>query len=63
MVGALIHVGSGRASPQWIAELLAARDRTRGAPTFAAAGLYFTGADYDSRFGLPPTIRAVETCA
>jgi tRNA pseudouridine38-40 synthase len=63
MVGALIHVGSGRASPQWIAELLAARDRTRGAPTFAADGLYFTGADYDSRFGLPPTVRAVETCA
>jgi hypothetical protein len=34
-------------------------DRTRGAPTFAPEGLYFTGADYDVRFGLPPTRRDV----
>ena len=36
-----------------------ARDRTRAAPTFAPDGLYFAGADYDARFGLPPTVRAV----
>ena len=35
-----------------------ARDRTRAAPTFAPDGLYFTGADYDARVGLPPTRRA-----
>ena len=32
---------------------------TRAAPTFAPDGLYLAGADYDARFGLPPTVRAV----
>jgi len=40
-------------------ELLAAADRSRGAPTFASDGLYFVGADYDARFALPPTRRDV----
>ena len=57
IVGALVYVGAGKQRPQWIAELLAGRDRTRGAPTFAADGLYFTGADYDAAFGLPSTRR------
>src|SRR5262249_32892753 len=55
IVGALIHIGSGKASPSWIAELIASRDRTRAAPTFAADGLYFTGADYAAQWRLPPT--------
>jgi tRNA pseudouridine38-40 synthase len=55
IVGALIHVGSGKAPPAWIDELLASRDRTRGAPTFAPEGLYFTGADYDPSWTLPST--------
>ena len=59
VVGALIHVGSGRRPPGWIPELLAARDRSRAAPTFAADGLYLAGVDYDARFGLPPTVRVV----
>jgi tRNA pseudouridine38-40 synthase len=59
IVGALVYVGAGRHEPSWIAELLAARDRTRAAPTFAPDGLYLAGADYDARFGLPPTVRAV----
>jgi tRNA pseudouridine38-40 synthase len=59
IVGALVVVGAGRMPPAWIGELLAARDRTRGAPTFAAEGLYFAGADYDARFGLPATVREV----
>jgi tRNA pseudouridine38-40 synthase len=63
IVGALVYVGAGRQPPAWIAELLAARDRTRAAPTFAADGLYFAGAEYDGRFGLPPTLRAVTLSA
>jgi tRNA pseudouridine38-40 synthase len=63
IVGALVFVGAGRKPATWIAELLAARDRTRGAPTFAAAGLYFRGADYDARFGLPATVRDVAAVA
>jgi len=57
IVGALVTVGSGKAPSSWMAELLAARDRTRGPATFAPDGLYFCGADYDARFGLPPTRR------
>jgi tRNA pseudouridine38-40 synthase len=59
IVGALVFVGAGRHDPAWIAELLSLRDRTRAAPTFGAEGLYLTGADYDARFGLPATVRAV----
>ena len=59
VVGALVDVGAGRQPPAWIAELLRAADRTRGAPTFASDGLYFTGADYDARFALPATRREI----
>ncbi len=59
IVGALVFVGAGRQDPAWLAQLLAARDRTRSAPTFAAEGLYLAGATYDPRFALPPTVRAV----
>jgi tRNA pseudouridine38-40 synthase len=59
IVGALVYVGAGRQRPEWIAELVAARDRTRAAPTFAPDGLYFVGADYDAAWALPPTRRDV----
>jgi tRNA pseudouridine38-40 synthase len=57
IVGALIDVGTNRRGPAWIEELLAAADRTCGAPTFAADGLYFRGSSYDPRFALPATVR------
>lgn len=57
IVGALVVVGSGRARPEWLAELVALRDRTRAAPTFAPGGLYFAGADYAPRWDLPATRR------
>jgi tRNA pseudouridine38-40 synthase len=60
IVGSLVYVGAGRQLPAWIGELLAGRDRARAAPTFAPDGLYLCGADYDARFGLPPTRRTVE---
>ena len=53
IVGALVHVGSGRQSPQWMADLLIARRRALGAPTFSPAGLYLAGVDYDPAMGLP----------
>jgi tRNA pseudouridine38-40 synthase len=59
IVGALVRVGAGKQDAVWLAGVLAGRDRTRSAPTFAAEGLYLAGADYDARFGLPPTVRAV----
>ena len=43
MVGSLVYVGKGKYPPEWIGELLAARNRTRAAPTFSPAGLYLAG--------------------
>jgi tRNA pseudouridine38-40 synthase len=59
IVGALIDVGTGKRGSAWMSELLAAADRTRGAPTFAPDGLYFRGAEYDAAFTLPATVRDV----
>jgi tRNA pseudouridine38-40 synthase len=53
VVGALVHVGIGRRPVAWIGELLAARRRALGAPTFSPAGLYLAGVEYDAAFGLP----------
>jgi tRNA pseudouridine38-40 synthase len=53
MVGSLAYVGQGRHPPEWIGELLASRDRTRAAPTFAAAGLYLAGVRYEKCWRLP----------
>lgn len=46
VVGCLVHVGKGRYPPDWLAGVLAARDRTHAAPTFMADGLYLTGVEY-----------------
>ena len=59
VVGALVYVGAGKHPPSWIGELLAGRDRTRAAPTFAPDGLYFTGVEYDAKWQLPSTRRPV----
>jgi tRNA pseudouridine38-40 synthase len=56
IVGALAYVGSGRRHPDWVVELLDSRDRTRGAPTFSACGLYLAGIDYPARWNLPATV-------
>jgi tRNA pseudouridine38-40 synthase len=61
IVGALVFVGAGKARESWIAELLAGRDRTRAAPTFAPDGLYLTGADYAAAWGLRCTRRRLPT--
>lgn len=57
IIGALLEVGRGRRPPQWTAQLLASRNRALAPPTAAAAGLYFTGADYPPRYKLPPCHR------
>lgn len=53
VVGSLLAVGEGRRDPEWIAALLAGRDRTRAAATFAPDGLYLDGAQYDERHAVP----------
>jgi len=46
MVGSLALVGEGRWQPEQMAEVLAARDRTRCGPVAPAEGLYLTAVDY-----------------
>ena len=45
--------------PTGSGEVLAARDRRRAAPTFAAGGLYLSGVQYDVSFGLPEPVDAM----
>lgn len=53
LVGALVHIGKGGASPSLMTDLLAQQDRTVAPPTFMPDGLYLTGVDYDVSLGLP----------
>lgn len=53
MVGVLVYVGKGAHPPEWIAELIAGRDRRLAAPTFSPSGLYLSGIEYDARWQLP----------
>lgn len=52
IIGALLQVGQGRQPAAWMGDLLAARDRTQGAPTFMPDGLYLSAIDYPPEFGL-----------
>jgi len=53
IVGSLLLVGCGERPPEWIAELLEKRDRTKAGPTAPSAGLLFLGPLYPRRWGLP----------
>jgi tRNA pseudouridine38-40 synthase len=53
IVGSLIAVGTGRRSPDWMAEILQGRDRTVAADTAPADGLYLVEVEYPERFRLP----------
>ena len=53
IVGTLVRVGTGEASPEWIVELLASRDRKLAGMTAPAAGLSLVTVRYPERFGLP----------
>jgi tRNA pseudouridine38-40 synthase len=59
IVGALLQVGARRKSPQWMAQILEGRDRTKAAPTASAAGLYLAGVEYESRWRLPSFPRMI----
>jgi tRNA pseudouridine38-40 synthase len=53
IVGSLVYVGDQRQPVDWIAKLLASRDRRQAAPTFMPDGLYLAGIAYDRSFTLP----------
>ena len=53
LVGVLVEIGRGAAPPEWAAEVLAARDRSRAGVTAPAQGLTLVGVRYPPRYGLP----------
>lgn len=52
ILGALVQVGQGRETVDYVAQVLEARDRTQGAPTFSPDGLYLTDVTYPG-YSLP----------
>jgi tRNA pseudouridine38-40 synthase len=53
MVGVLLAIGTGRAAPEWAAEVLEARDRRQAGVTAAPTGLYLVEVQYPKHYGLP----------
>ncbi|MEO8311370.1 MAG: tRNA pseudouridine(38-40) synthase TruA [Caldimonas sp.] len=60
VVGCLVAVGSGARTPLWLADVLAGRDRSLAAATFAPDGLYFLGPYYDATHGIPDKTPAMD---
>ena len=60
LMGCLVMVGQGARHPDWIAEVLARRDRALAAPTFSPDGLYFDGPYYDAVHAIPVRTAAVD---
>ena len=53
IMGCLVAIGAGVRDRAWLADVLAAKDRSVAAPTFAPDGLYFVGPYYDPAFEVP----------
>ncbi|MGH8235327.1 MAG: tRNA pseudouridine(38-40) synthase TruA [Rhodanobacteraceae bacterium] len=56
IVGSLMEVGRGKRPVEWIAELLAARDRTLAGVTAPPQGLTFIGPRYPAEWKLPSEV-------
>lgn len=53
VVGCFLQIGQGRQDPEWMTEVLAAKNRKVAAPTFMADGLYLTKITYSGEFAIP----------
>lgn len=53
IAGVLMHVGAGYQEPQWVLEVLEAKNRRRAVETASAAGLYLYAVKYPPVFLLP----------
>jgi len=53
LVGTFLMIGTGKQSPEWMPEVLAAKDRRIAAPTFAPDGLYLAKIAYPDEFAIP----------
>ena len=56
IAGVLMDVGAGFRPPEWVAELLEARDRTLASVTAPPNGLYLVDVHYPAEAGLPAGI-------
>jgi tRNA pseudouridine38-40 synthase len=53
LVGSFLQIGVGKQSPEWMSQILVARDRRLAAPTFMADGLYLSKIAYPEQFEIP----------
>jgi len=60
IMGCLVAIGAGARDAAWLADVLAARQRDRAAPTFPASGLYFVGPYYDAVHAIPERTPAMD---
>lgn len=60
IMGCLIAIGQGLRPPDWMGDVLRARDRDAAAPTYAPDGLYFCGPVYAPAWGLPERTAAYD---
>ncbi|HJT97565.1 MAG TPA: tRNA pseudouridine(38-40) synthase TruA [Rhodanobacteraceae bacterium] len=56
IVGSLLPIGRGEQRPEWLAELLAGRDRAKAGPTAPPSGLTFLGPRYPAEWNLPAEV-------
>lgn len=53
LVGSFLQIGVGKRAPEWMGQLLTAKDRRLAAPTFMADGLYLAKIAYPEQFEIP----------
>jgi tRNA pseudouridine38-40 synthase len=53
IVGSLVKVGTGERSVEWMADTLAAKDRTKAGATARPNGLYLVDVTYPDEFVIP----------
>ena len=53
IVGSLLQVGRGEKPIEWIAEILAIKDRNLAGMTASASGLYLVAVEYPPEYGIP----------
>jgi tRNA pseudouridine38-40 synthase len=63
IVGSLLLIGRGEQPVEWMAHLLAGRNRQVAGPTALASGLTFIGPRYERHWGLPDEVSQPEVFA
>lgn len=53
IVGSFLLIGTGKRPPEWMGEVLVAKNRNMAAPTFMADGLYLAKIAYPEEFRIP----------